>query len=95
MLATSRGFRTGTSPTSRDLDGLRSHELSLYLGLTILEEHRHDLLEILAKFVDGGSLGMCTGPTRDVADEKTCGLVSLDDGREATHRRKCSAPDAG
>ena len=37
MATTSRGFRTGMSPTSSDLEGLSADELCLQLWLSVLK----------------------------------------------------------
>src|SRR3982751_3961794 len=64
--ATSRGSRTGTSPTLRDLDGLRSDELTFELRLAVLEEHRDHLFEFLSQLVDIGALRVCARPPWNV-----------------------------
>ena len=68
-----------------DLHRLRSDELPLELGRAILQQHGHDLFEVLAELVEGGALRVRTGPAGDVADEQPRGLVALDDCRKALH----------
>ena len=73
------------SPTSRDLDGLRANELHLERRLPVLEEHCHDLLEILMELVDGGALRVCTSKPWYVPDKQARRGIALDDGCEGAH----------
>jgi len=77
-----------------DLHRLRSDELPLKLGRAIFEQHRDDLLEVLAELVEGGALRVRAGPAWDVADEQARSLVALDDCRKALHREMipCEGP---
>jgi hypothetical protein len=46
-----------------------ANELGIKRGFTILKEHLNDLGHIRQKFIDSGSLGMGTLPSRDVPHE--------------------------
>src|SRR5438105_2645456 len=85
MAMTSRGLRTGMSPTSRDLEGLRTDELGLQLGLAVFQQHGDDLFQILAELFDAGPLRMRSRPAWDVADVESRLRVLLDHGGEVPH----------
>ena len=68
-----------------DLDRLRSNELAVELGRAILKQHGDDFFKVLVEFVERGALGVRTRPPGDIAHEQPCGLVALDDRREALH----------
>jgi len=79
------------SPTLRDLDGLRSDELALELGLPILEEHRDYFFEVLPQLIDAGTLGMRAWPSGDIAHEQTRIGIPLDDCGKGAHEDQGSA----
>jgi len=79
----------------RDLDGLRSDELTFQLRLAVLEEHRDDLLQVRAQLVHADALRVRAWPSRDVAHEQTSIGVPLDDGSERPHGDQGSAATDG
>src|SRR4051795_8073641 len=90
MATTSRGFRTGMSPTSGDLEGLRADELGLELGLAVLQEHGDHLFEVLPQFVHRRTLGMRSRPARHVPEVQAGVGILLDDSGEVPHAEKAS-----
>jgi hypothetical protein len=69
----------------RDLDGVGTDELCLEAGFPILEQQRHNLVEIVKQLVDRSALGMGPRPARDVTDEQASVGVAFDDGGECAH----------
>ena len=75
------------NPKPRHLGGdrLDPHEFALQLGFAILQEHFDDFTEVLGQLLLSLSLGMSTGESGDVADEKSRLGVPLNYSCEFSH----------
>ena len=69
----------------RHLDGLKSNELRLKLGITVIKEHCDDFPEVLLEFVERGSLAVGPRRARNRTDEKARVRIAFDDDVEDAH----------
>jgi hypothetical protein len=78
------------SPTSGDLEGLRSDEFGVEIRIAIFEKHGDNLFEVLSEFVDCYALRMRTRPPGDVADINAGLSIFLDDRGKVPHGDQAS-----
>jgi hypothetical protein len=87
VLTTSRLKYWRLGRRSADLYRLDAHELTLEGGLSVLQQHRHNFLQIPVELVESRALAVRSPEAGNLTDVETRIGVALDNGSEVVHRR--------
>lgn len=71
---------------STDLYRLYAHELTLEGGLSVLQKHRHNFLQILVELVESRALAVRSPEAGNVTNLEARVGVAFDNGSEVVHR---------